>query len=117
MAIARRFGVYDLFQQALRRGRVMRGTMGPLVEEEGVCARYCLECESGTVVSAEYQCTTCVTLVAFCEHLRQWAPGHTIEEAAALQYEELLALFPEVPPGHRGRARLALRALQAAFPL
>lgn len=95
----------------------MRGTMGPLIEEEGVRARYCLECEAGTVISAEYECTTCVTLVAFCEHLRQWAPGHTIEDAAALGYEELLALFPEVPPGRRDRARLALRALQAAFPL
>jgi NifU-like protein involved in Fe-S cluster formation len=96
---------------------MIRGAMGPLVEEDEVCVRYYLECEAGTVLSAEYQCTTCITLVAFCEHLRQWAPGHTMEEAAALGYEDLLAHFPEVPPGRRNRARLALRALQVAFPL
>ncbi|MCC6344556.1 MAG: iron-sulfur cluster assembly scaffold protein [Bryobacterales bacterium] len=117
METNRKPGVYNLFQQALRRRRGMRGRMGPLLEEDGVYVRYSLEYLAGTVASAEYQCSSCVTLVAFCEHLRQWIPGHTAKEAAALRYEEVLAQFPEVPPERKGRARLALRALQAASPL
>lgn len=81
----------------------------------GNCASFQVELEAGRITRAVYRCTTCVTLVALCEHLAELAVGSSVEEAAAWEAQLLLRRHPEVPRERRDRAELAVRALRAAL--
>ncbi|HUQ90505.1 MAG TPA: iron-sulfur cluster assembly scaffold protein [Bryobacteraceae bacterium] len=106
--------VYSLFQEALRRTRQDLRTPGPLIEQDGACARFSLSRTGRRVLEAEYECTTCITLVALCEYLRRTVVGLDLESVAAMVPRDLLASFPEIPKAKRARAALAVRAIQAA---
>jgi len=70
----------------------------------GNCASFQVELEAGRITRAVYRCTTCVTLVALCEHLAELAVGSSVEEAAAWEAQLLLRRHPEVPRERRDRA-------------
>jgi hypothetical protein len=63
----------------------------------------------------EYRCTTCMTLVALCEHLAEDLRGSTIHDAQSLTAERILALHPEIPSSRGSRAQLAVAAVHAAL--
>ena len=107
--------VYDYFQQALRRPS---GTAvaGPTVRDaEDNLAAFHVTREDGRIAATAFRATTCVTLLALCEHLCHLASGLTITEAAAIDAGRLLAIHPEIPPARRNRAELAVRAFQQAL--
>jgi NifU-like protein involved in Fe-S cluster formation len=108
-------GIYDYFARACRREIGVFGVEGAAVfDAEGNTARFWITLSRGIIRRVQYKCTTCVTLVALCEHLSEMAEGQ--EPAAALRLGEgqLLAAHPDVPPERRDRAALAVSALQSA---
>lgn len=82
---------------------------------DGNCASFHLELKRSRIVKAAYRCTTCVTLVAFCEHLSELAIGLSVEHALSLDAEHLLLYHREVPAERRDRALLAVNALKSAI--
>lgn len=89
-----------------------RGAAGETVRDaDGTFACFRLEAEQGRIVSAQYRCTSCMTLVGLCEHLAHILPGLTPEEALGIN---LLGMHPEIPAARRDRADLALRAMRSA---
>ena len=72
------------------------------------------EADGERITKADYRCTTCVTLVALCEHLAELAEGMRLSDAARYEPEVLIGKHPEIPPERRDRAGLAAEALRAA---
>jgi NifU-like protein involved in Fe-S cluster formation len=66
------------------------------------------------IIAADYRCSTCITLVALCEHLAELLIGFTADQAVQYTADRLLALHPEIPPERRNRAALAIDAMQSA---
>ncbi len=107
---------YDYFQRAFRRGtQTPTGYSGDKVrDEDGNCVIFWLQAPAGVISSAEYRCTTCATLVAFCEHLAELVIGLRIEKAHDYNADRLLALHEDVPTYKARRAILALEAFRSA---
>ncbi len=107
---------YDYFNRAFRRAaRPQIGTPGKLIHDsEGNCAVFWVEAPHGQIVSAQYRSTTCVTLLAFCEHLSELAVGMAVEQAIGYQSDHLIALHPDVPEYKADRAKLASEAFRSA---
>jgi hypothetical protein len=110
--------IHDYFRKAMHSPRTAarEDGSGPVVSgPDGLCAAFDLEIEQPSIVRASYRCTTCVTLVALCEHLAELAAGRTVEDALGLDPEILLRFHPEVPVERRDRAALASTALRMAI--
>jgi NifU-like protein involved in Fe-S cluster formation len=107
--------VYHYFQQACRR-EVTAVVPQRWVCEDDVRAGFTLQVgETGRIEAADYRCTTCITLVAMCEHAAEALRGSTVAEARNFTAGELLNRHPEVPPTRHSRAHLAVAAVQAAL--
>ncbi len=74
-------------------------------------ARFSLELGSDHITAASFQCSLCITLVAYCELLAETVEGLTLGEAVRISASALAARMPGVPGMKRDRAELALRAL------
>ena len=109
-------GVYDYFVRACRRGPMPEaGIAGEEIRDaEGNSAVFRIAVVDGRVETAQFRCTTCVTLVGFCEHLCDLIRCGSIAEARAFSAPDLLALHHEVPVERRDRARLAVAAMHSA---
>jgi hypothetical protein len=107
---------YDYFQRAFRRGaQPCVGTAGQLIQEDDrTCAAFWLTAHEGQISTVQYRCTTCVTLLAFCEHLSELAVGMPLEQAIDDHSGRLLALHPDVPKYKSNRAKLASDAFRSA---
>jgi hypothetical protein len=109
--------IYGYFRRAYRRsawGRALPDA-GPIVFGPDLnCALFSLEFDGACIVKAAYRCTTCVTLVAFCEHLSELVIGLRVEHVLRLEAEHLLYYHQEVPVERRDRALLAMNALKIA---
>ena len=107
--------IYHYFQQACRRER--SGVVPQQwVSEDDVTAGFRLHVgQSGRIETADYRCTTCMTLVALCEHAAESLRGATVEQAKELSAGDLLSRHPEVPSMRRARAHLAVAAVHAAL--
>ena len=109
-------GIYDYFARACRRDTEVSGVSGSAATDaEGNTATFWVTVRRGVIRSVRYKCTTCVTLVAFCEHLSEIAQDQAASEAVRFPSEQLLAAHTEVPPERRSRAALAVSALQSAI--
>lgn len=108
--------MYDYFQAALRRRPAEpSGEPGPVVHgADGNLASFRLTARDGRVVAAAYRATTCVTLVALCEHIRELAIGRSLDELGRMTAADLRSLHPEIPASRADRADLAIRALRFA---
>ena len=108
-----RRSIYDYFQHACCRVPAGAGGFaGEVVQgEDGACAQFFLEIDRRGITTATYKCTSCVTLVALCEHVAELVAAG--EER--ITPERLLRLHPEIPPSKRERAELAAEALRAAM--
>lgn len=104
-----------------RRRRAPLGIAGSSCEdEEGRVARFTFALAPGAgadvIADVTFDCTACVTLVAYCELLCTRVQGSTPAEALrALQPQTLAEALPLVPPARRPCAQLAARALAAAL--
>jgi NifU-like protein involved in Fe-S cluster formation len=108
--------VYHYFQQACRRK--LRPELTPLhfVEDDGASAGFTVWLGPlGRIDDIEYRCTTCMTLVALCEHTADELRGDTLDRARAFTAGDILRSHPEIPPGRHSRAHLAAAALHAAL--
>jgi NifU-like protein involved in Fe-S cluster formation len=109
--------VQDYFERALRRAAdPPSGIPGePCFDRDGATAQFWISADaSGRIAAARYRCTTCMTLVALCEHLAELVEGKTVGAARSRTAERLLSLHREVPPVRQSRASLAISAMQSA---
>ena len=109
--------MYDYFHQAMRNpGKVLTDPRSPLLfGEEDHCAAFEVHHCGGRISDVRFKCTTCFTLVAFCEHIAELARGISFAEAGEIGPERLLELHPEVPAQLSNRADLASAAFRAAL--
>jgi NifU-like protein involved in Fe-S cluster formation len=109
--------VYDYFRHACCRvSRAPIGSSGALVHgDDGASAQFVLEVIGARITGASYACSSCVTLIALCEHLAELAAGKAMEDARRLEPAALLRMHPEIPPSKQDRALLAVAALRAAL--
>jgi hypothetical protein len=107
---------HDYVQRAFRRiSQTRTGAPGNLIQdEEGNCAVFWLQAPQGLISAAQYRCTTCAALLAFCEHLSELAVGMPIEQASEYQADNLIALHPDIPKYKSNRAKLASEAFRSA---
>lgn len=108
--------VHYYFQQACRRQ--LQPLTGPMriVADEDVQAGFAIRFGVAKRIDiVDYRCTTCVTLVALCEHLAEELRNSTIEFARSLTAGQILALHPEIPSSRGSRAQLAVDAVHAAL--
>ena len=107
---------YDYVQRASRRGVQARAGAGGnlILDADGNCAVFWLQAPDGLVATAQYRCTSCATLLAFCEHLSELAVGMPVEQAIEYGSDDLLALHPDVPKYKADRATLASEAFRSA---
>ena len=87
----------------------------PACVPDGTSAVFAVGDAQGTITVVGYRCTTCVTLVAFCEHLCDLVRGRPVSEAIGITEEKLLAFHSEVPPERQDRATIAVQALRSAL--
>ena len=91
-----RMAVLDYFNLGLQRGKhgvtfpagadvvvgdVIRGSTG-------LTLRYQLHVDRGVIQQVSFKAPTCVTLVAYCEVLAQWATGMSLREAICIRADE-----------------------------
>ncbi|HYP08952.1 MAG TPA: iron-sulfur cluster assembly scaffold protein [Bryobacteraceae bacterium] len=111
-----RHDVYYYFQQACRRDNRNSAEAMHWVDEDDARAGFALSLDAnGRIAAVDYRCTTCMTLVALCEHVAEQLRGATLEQALSLSAGELLCRHPEVPTIRRSRAHLAVAAAHAAL--
>ncbi len=106
----------DYFNLGLQRGE---HTALPIVGETvqgpvGLTVQYQLLVEQGVISRVSFKATTCVTLVAYCEMLAQWATGMALREAVCIRAEELAKSLAGAPTCKRDRAWLAIQAMRYA---
>ena len=111
--------VHYYFQQALRRQSrrsALQCVSFPLMTSRPAFP-FSMAPGSGATIEAdvEYRCTTCITLVAICEHIAEEWRGATVRRARSLTAERILEQHPEIPPNRHSRAYLAAAAAKAAL--
>jgi NifU-like protein involved in Fe-S cluster formation len=109
--------VYDYFHQAMRNSgnTPTDARSAVLFGEEDNCAAFEVRHCEGKISDVRFKCTTCFTLVAFCEHIAELARGMGVAEAQEIGPDLLLELHPEVPAHLANRADLASAAFRAAL--
>jgi NifU-like protein involved in Fe-S cluster formation len=108
--------VYYYFQQAYHRPLQPNPSPLRFVSDGDVAAAFLVRIDPpDKIESVEYRCTTCMTLVAVCEHISEELQGSTIARARTLTAERILEQHPEIPDSRHSRARLAAAAAQAAL--
>lgn len=108
--------VHYYFQKACRRQ--LRPLTAPIrfIADRDMQAGFALQLGTAQQIDLiEYRCTTCMTLVALCEHLAEELNGSTVADARSLTPERMLALHPEIPDSRSSRALLAVAAVHAAL--
>jgi hypothetical protein len=108
--------VYHYFERSYRRQPQLDSSVLRFVADDEVQAAFVIRLASpDRIETVQYRCTTCMTLMAMCEHIAEDLQGSTIAQARTLTAERILAQHPEIPPSRRSRAHLAAAAAQAAL--
>ena len=112
-----RLTVSDYSALGLKRQRSRgAGVRGKQLETgDGLSARFRVAVEGGRIAAVSFRCTTCVTLVAYCELLCQRAEHRSLRTALRLSPGDLATTLTDVPPAKRDRALLATSAFQSAI--
>ncbi len=112
-----RFTVSELFERGFHRRR-----LAPLPIEGGACAdaagnfaRFSLAVTDGRIGAVRFHCSSCATLIAYCELIAAIVPGLTPEIARAVPAQQLIETLPGVPAYKHDRAVLAVAAFRAAL--
>jgi len=108
--------VHYYFQQACRRPLNAAAVPVSFVTQDEAQAGFTFSLgPQDRIAGVEYRCTTCITLVAMCEHLAERLRGASLREARALTADDLMEWHPEIPRSRSSRASLALAAARAAL--
>jgi NifU-like protein involved in Fe-S cluster formation len=110
--------IHFYFQQAIHRKSQADCPSIRFLSDDDTQAGFLVQMDPGqvdTISDVEYRCSTCITLVAICEHIAQEWRGSTVVRAKTLTVERILEEHPEVPPSRHSRAYLAMAAAQAAL--
>ena len=108
--------IHDYFQRACQRklepftGVPGEQCLGP----DGNSARFWLHVDRNRIADAQFQCTTCCTLVGLCEHATELLSAMTLADAERCTARRLLVLHPEVPAMRFDRATLVAEAIRSA---
>ncbi|PWG64318.1 iron-sulfur cluster assembly scaffold protein [Spiribacter halobius] len=87
-----------------------------LTNAEGLRARFSLGLdEQGRIAAVRFQCSPCVTLIAYCQALAELEAGHPLSVSPTCDTEDLVARVAGVPPFRQDRAALATAAWRAAL--
>ncbi|MCP4582481.1 MAG: hypothetical protein GY839_12795 [candidate division Zixibacteria bacterium] len=108
--------VIDYFDQGYRRSRDHKLPFrGKTVKNSSkLAAQFNVDVLDDHIRAINYKCTTCVTLIAYCERLAELATGLSLKEARQIAPPDLIITFPEVPSYKYDRANLAVQALLSA---
>ena len=108
--------IHDYFQRACQRKlELFSGVPGERCQgPDGNSARFWLHIERGRIAGAQFQCTTCCTLVGLCEHAIDLLSGMTLADAERCTPRRLLVLHPEVPAMRHDLATLVAEAIRSA---
>jgi hypothetical protein len=109
--------IYHYFQLSYRRQhpRTTAPNLAFLADDEVQAGFLVRVGSTDRIEGVEYRCTTCVTLMAVCEHIAEELQGSTLARARTINAERILAQHPEIPLSRHSRARLAAAAAQAAL--
>jgi NifU-like protein involved in Fe-S cluster formation len=109
--------VSELFERGFHRRRAtplpIQGTACKDVAEN--FARFSLSVSNGRIGSVAFQCSSCATLIAYCELIAESTFGLTPEVARALSARQLIETLPGIPAYKHDRAVLAVAAFRAAL--
>jgi len=109
--------VVDLLHSALARprwhGPAATGSAGDPLRK--LRAEILLETGDGRIVRADYRCTTCASLIAYCEAMVRMISGLELGRTAALEAGDLIRRVRGVPACRHDRAHLAVAAMRAAL--
>lgn len=112
-----RLTVSELFERGFHRRR-----SAPLPIEGAACAdvagnfaQFSLAVTDGRIRSVVFHCSSCATLIAYCELIAETVPGFTPEAARALTTQQLVETLPGVPVYKHDRAVLAVAAFRATL--
>jgi NifU-like protein involved in Fe-S cluster formation len=113
----RRRNVSDLFDRGLRCNRESPLTIegDEQTDKDGLVARFSVAMNGTTLAAIRFRASTCITLVAYCELIRELMTGQDIKSAARLSLRDLIAELPDVPALKRDRALLAITAFRGAL--
>jgi NifU-like protein involved in Fe-S cluster formation len=107
--------VYYYFQKAYRRQLQQTSSFRFLADDDAQAAFVIRIAPPDKIAAVEYRCTTCMTLVAVCEHIAEELQGSTLARARTLTAENILQQHPEIPQSRHSRAHLAAAAARAAL--
>lgn len=109
--------VTELFNAALGRPHWRAPAAAGKAEdlEQHLRVEIHLEIEDSRIRRIDYLCTTCASLIAYCEALVRMSCGRGVAEAARLGPGDLIRLVRGVPAYRHDRAHLAAAALQQAL--
>jgi len=86
-----------------------------LRDSHGRMAQFSVQLDDGVIESVSFKASFCVTLIAYCELLAEWATGATLRRAAGIRPADLAVALTCVPPDKRDCAMLAKAALSSAI--
>jgi NifU-like protein involved in Fe-S cluster formation len=108
--------VYHYFQQACRRKLESHYEPLRFVKDGDATAGFAIRLgDQGSIEEVQYRCTTCMTLIALCEHVAEEIRGATPDRARELTAAGILRRHPEIPVSRHSRAILATAAVHAAL--
>lgn len=92
-------------------------TVGAWLENaEGLRARFSLRRDGrGRLMAVRFQCSACVTLIAYCQALAEHETGRPLAPSPVLEADQLALKVAGVPPFRQDRAALAVAAWRAAL--
>lgn len=109
--------VHECFQRGLRTRRQppLPHVGERVARADGLWACFSFARSGGVLTAVRFECSSCTTLVAYCQALCELIPGADAGAESALDPRELIRCLPGVPGSRQDRAVLALAALRAAL--
>lgn len=116
-ATGRPFNVHGCFERGLatRRQPPLVYAGETVTSASGLWARFSMALdESRRLADVRFDCSTCTTLIAYCQALTELARGAGLDQAEAFSTDWLVPRLPGVPALKQDRAVLATAAFRAA---
>src|SRR5262245_49763760 len=109
--------VTELFERGLRRLRETEVAIDGEAcrDTEGNFARFGLRVSAGRIERVGFRCSSCATLIAYCELITEMMPNFSREIARGLTAPEIVQALPGVPALKHARAALAVAAFRVAL--
>lgn len=104
-----RVSIIDYIERGLQRRRwEPHSIVGDVVKDsEGRAVQFSLQLEDDLIESVAFRVSFCVTLIAYCELIAEWATGTTLQRAARIRPADVAASLSCVPPQKRDLVQLA----------